>query len=307
MKAGELEQVMGAFQRHRYNVLVCTTIIETGIDIPGANTIVIDRAEHFGLSQLQQLRGRVGRSTRRAYAYLVIGDAAAMTDEARRRLDAFAAEEELGAGFALAAHDLEIRGAGELLGEEQSGQIQAVGFGVYARLLERTVRALKEGGEPQVDLTRGDTAIELHLPALIAEDYVSDVPTRLALYKRIADAGDEEALRALEVELVDRFGLLPEPTVRLFALARLRLMAHSLGIARMDMDHGGGALVVGRDSALDAAALDRLVESQPEVYAREGEDRLVVTLDLGDPEDVMRAAEELLVRLGARRPEADLS
>ena len=305
MKAGELEQVMGAFQRRRYNVLVCTTIIETGIDIPAANTIVIDRAENFGLAQLQQLRGRVGRSTRRAYAYLVISDAETMTEEARQRLEAFAAEEELGAGFALAAHDLEIRGAGELLGEEQSGQIQAVGFGVYARLLERTVEALKDGTEPDIDLTRGDTAIELHLPALIPDDYVRDVAMRLALYKRIASAGSEEELQALEGELVDRFGLLPGSVARLFALARLRLMAHSLGIARMDLDHSGGVLVFDRDSTVDAATLDRLVEGQPAVYAREGEDRLRVTLDLAEPEDVMRAAEELLVRLGARRPETD--
>ncbi|MGN2241902.1 transcription-repair coupling factor [Frateuria sp. GZRR33] len=307
MKAGELEQVMGAFLRRRYNVLVCTTIIETGIDIPGANTIVIDRAENFGLAQLQQLRGRVGRSARRAYAYLVVSDPDTMTEEARLRLDAFAAEEELGAGFALAARDLEIRGAGELLGEEQSGQIQAVGFSVYARLLERTVQALKDGEEPDVDLTRGDTVVELHLPVLIPDDYVPDVPTRLALYKRIAGADAEEALHALEMELVDRFGLLPEPTARLFALARLRLMAQPLGIARVDMDHHGGVVVFGRGTTVDAAALDRLIEAQPEVYAREDEDRLAVTLDLAEPADAMRAAEELLVRLGARRPEADLS
>jgi len=307
MKAGELEQVMTAFQRRRYNVLVCTTIIETGIDIPSANTIVIDHAENFVLAQLQQLRGRVGRSTRRAYACLVVRDAGAMTEEARLRLEAFAAEEELGAGFALAAHDLEIRGAGQLLGEEQSGQIQAVGFDVYARLLERTVQALKDGEEPDVDLTRGDTAIELHLPALVPEDYVPDVPTRLTLYKRIAGADSEDALQALEVELIDRFGLLPEPASRLFALARLRLMAHSLGIARVDMDHRGGVLVFGRDTTVDVAVLDRLVEGQPDVYARDGDDRLVVTLDLAEPEDVMRAAEELLARLGARRPGTDVA
>jgi transcription-repair coupling factor (superfamily II helicase) len=236
-----------------------------------------------------------------------VSDPEAITGEARQRLQAFAAEEELGAGFALAARDLEIRGAGELLGEEQSGQIQAVGFGLYARLLERTVQALREGGQPDVDLTRDDTAIELHLPALIPEDYVSDVASRLALYKRIAGADGEDALHALELELIDRYGLLPEPAARLFALARLRLMARSLGIARMDMDQGGGMLVFGRAGTIDAAAIDRLVEGQPAVYTREGEDRLRVTLDLAGPDDVMRAAEELLVRLGARRPETDLA
>ena len=228
MKTGELEQVMAAFQRRRFNVLVCTTIIETGIDIPSANTIVIDRAEHLGLAQLQQLRGRVGRSTRQAYACLIVSDPEALTDEARQRLEAFAAEEELGAGFALAAHDLEIRGAGELLGEEQSGQIQAVGFGLYARLLERTVRALQADEEPDPGLGDEGNPVELHLPALIPDDYVPDVPTRLSLYKRIASADDEGGLCALELELVDRFGLLPAPTAQLFALARLRLMARSL-------------------------------------------------------------------------------
>jgi len=305
MKPGELEKVMAGFHRRRYNVLVCTTIIETGLDIPSANTIVIDRAERFGLAQLQQLRGRVGRSSRRAYACLIVSDPEAISEEARQRLDAFAAEEELGAGFALAAHDLEIRGAGQLLGEEQSGQIQAVGFGLYARLLERTVRALKDGDEPDIDLAAEDTQVELHLPALIPDDYVPDVPTRLALYKRIAGAASEEQLQAVELELIDRFGLLPAPTTQLIAIARLRLMAQALGIARLELDEHGGAVVFARGSDVDAAALDALVRAQPTVYAKEGDARLAVTLDLAQPQDVLRAAEELLVRLGARRPEAE--
>jgi transcription-repair coupling factor (superfamily II helicase) len=302
MKPAELARVMNGFYRRRSNVLVCTTIIETGIDVPSANTIVIDRAEGFGLAQLQQLRGRVGRSSRRAYAYLVVSDPEAMTEEARQRLEAFAREEELGAGFALAAHDLEIRGAGELLGEEQSGQIQAVGFDLYARLLERTVRALEAGTEPDLDLGRKDVEIELHLPALIPADYVPDVPTRLDLYRRLAAATAAEEVDAVEAELVDRFGLLPEPAARLLAIARLRLSARPLGIARLDLDRSGGVVSFGPGSAIDASTLERLVASQPQVYAREDDTHLAVTLELASDEDVLRAAEELLVRLGAQRP-----
>jgi transcription-repair coupling factor (superfamily II helicase) len=295
---------MAGFRRRRFNVLVCTTIIETGLDIPSANTIVIDRAERFGLAQLQQLRGRVGRSAQRAYACLIVSDPEAMTDEARQRLEAFAAEEELGAGFALAAHDLEIRGAGELLGEEQSGQIQAVGFDLYARLLERTVRAMQAGETPQIDLDAQDAEIELHLPALMPEDYVPDVASRLGLYKRIAAAADDEELHALEVELIDRFGLLPPPAAQLFVTARLRLMARPLGIRRLDLEPAGGVVTFGSQSTVRRDLLDRLVEAQPEVYALE-DGRLRVTLDLAGPDDVPRAAEELLVRLGAQRLKED--
>ncbi|MEI7037863.1 transcription-repair coupling factor [Fulvimonas yonginensis] len=305
MKAAVLARVMEDFYRRRANLLVCTTIIETGIDVPSANTIVIDRAESFGLAQLQQLRGRVGRSNRRAYAYLVISDPAAMTEEARQRLEAFAREEELGAGFALAAHDLEIRGAGELLGEAQSGQIQAVGFDLYARLLERTVGALQAGTEPDLELGRKDVEIELHLPASIPPEYVPDVPTRLDLYRRLAGATAAEAVDALQTELIERFGLLPEPAARLIAVARLRLMARALGIARLDLDRRGGVVSFGPAATIDGKALDRLLASQPQVYAREDDTHLAVKLELGSDEDVLRAAEELLARLGAPRPVAD--
>jgi len=235
-----------------------------------------------------------------------VADPEALTEEARLRLEAFAAEEELGAGFALATHDLEIRGAGELLGEEQSGQIQAIGFGLYARLLERTVRALEADEEPDLGLGDDDHPVELHLPALIPDDYVPDVAARLSLYKRIASADDEDGLRALEVELVDRFGLLPGLTAQLFTLARLRLMARSLGIARLELHREGGVLDLGHGAMVDKAVLERLLQGQPEVYACAGDTRVAITLDLPEPQDVVRAAEQLLVRLGARRPQVDL-
>ncbi len=212
MPERELEQVMLDFYRQRFNVLVCTTIIESGIDVPSANTIVVNRADRFGLAQLHQLRGRVGRSHHRAYAYLVIPDRRVITADAEKRLEALASLEELGAGFTLATHDLEIRGAGELLGEEQSGQIEQIGFSLYTEMLDRAVRALKSGKVPDFDLTSEHEAeIELHVPALIPDDYLPDVNARLTLYKRISSARDEEELRELQVEMIDRFGLLPDP------------------------------------------------------------------------------------------------
>ena len=214
MRERELEQVMLDFYHQRFNVLVCTTIIETGIDIPSANTIFIDRADKLGLAQLYQIRGRVGRSHHRAYAYLIVPPQNAMTKDAIKRLEAIESLEDLGAGFTLATHDMEIRGAGELLGDDQSGQMQEIGFGLYNELLDRAVKALKSGKDPSLNLTdRHFIEIDLHVPALIPSDYLPDVHTRLVLYKRISAATDNEALRELQVEMIDRFGLLPEPIV----------------------------------------------------------------------------------------------
>ena len=223
MPERKLENVMLDFYRQRYNVLVCTTIIESGIDVPTANTIVINRADRFGLAQLHQLRGRVGRSHHRAYAYLVVPERRSMTADARKRLEAIASLEELGAGFTLATHDLEIRGAGELLGAEQSGQINQVGFSLYSDMLARAVSALQRGEEPDLERSLHDgIEIELHLPALIPESYLGDVQSRLTLYKRIASAKDANVLRELQVEMIDRFGLLPDMTKNLFEIAELR-------------------------------------------------------------------------------------
>ena len=303
MPERELERVMADFHRQRFNVLVCTTIIETGIDIPTANTIIIDRADRFGLAQLHQLRGRVGRSHHRAYAYLVVPDRKAMTADAEKRLEALASLEELGAGFTLATHDLEIRGAGELLGEEQSGQIQEIGFGLYTELLDRAVRALKSGKVPDFDLSsEHETEVELHLPALIPDDYLPDVHTRLTLYKRIASAKNEDQLRDLQVEMIDRFGLLPEPTRTLFALSSLKLMATPLGIRKLDIGASNGRITFRDKPDIDPMALIRLIQGQPRVYKLDGQDKLRITLDLPGAAERIRAAQDVLVQLGARRP-----
>jgi transcription-repair coupling factor (superfamily II helicase) len=303
MAERELERVMADFHRQRFNVLVCTTIIETGIDIPTANTIIINRADRFGLAQLHQLRGRVGRSHHRAYAYLVVPDRKSITADAEKRLEALASLEELGAGFTLATHDLEIRGAGELLGDEQSGQIQEIGFGLYTELLDRAVRALKSGKVPDFDLSsEHETEVELHLPALIPDDYLPDVHTRLTLYKRIASARNDDHLRDLQVEMIDRFGLLPDATKQLFAIAGLKLMATPLGIRKLDFGANGGRIVFRDKPEVDPMAIIKLIQSLPRVYKLDGQDKLKITLELPGATERIRSAQEVLILLGARRP-----
>ncbi|MEP6898458.1 MAG: transcription-repair coupling factor [Rhodanobacter sp.] len=303
MPERELEGVMADFHRQRFNVLVCTTIIETGIDIPTANTIIIDRADRFGLAQLHQLRGRVGRSHHRAYAYLVVPDRKSISADAQKRLEAIASLEELGAGFTLATHDLEIRGAGELLGDEQSGQIQEIGFGLYTELLDRAVRALKSGKIPDFDLSsEHETEVELHLPALIPDDYLGDVHARLTLYKRIASVRNEDELRDLQVEMIDRFGLLPDATKQLFALASLKLMATPLGIRKLDFGANGGRITFREKPEIDPMAIIKLIQQLPRVYKLDGQDKLKITLDLPGASERIRSAQEVLVLLGARRP-----
>ncbi|WIG55159.1 MAG: Transcription-repair coupling factor [Rhodanobacteraceae bacterium] len=301
MGAHELESVMLDFHRQRFNVLVCTTIIESGIDVPTANTIVIDRADRFGLAQLHQLRGRVGRSHHRAYAYLIVPDKKAMTADAEKRLMALESLEELGAGFTLATHDMEIRGAGELLGEAQSGQIEAIGFALYSELLERAVHALRSGKVPDFDLG-GDsgTEVELHMPALISDDYLPDVHTRLTLYKRIAGARDDEALRDMQVEMIDRFGLLPQVTKNLFAIAALKLRAAALGIRKLDLGAAGGRIVFHEKPEVDPATIIRLIQTRPRIYKLDGQDKLRITLELPEPADRLRAAGELLETLSVK-------
>ena len=303
MPERDLEQVMADFHRQRFNVLVSTTIIESGIDIPTANTIVVNRADRFGLAQLHQLRGRVGRSRHRAYAYLIVPDRKAMTADAEKRLEALASLEELGAGFTLATHDLEIRGAGEMLGDEQSGQIQEIGFGLYTELLDRAVRALKSGKVPDFDLTsEHETEVELHLPALIPNDYLPDVHARLTLYKRIASARNDEGLRELQVEMIDRFGLLPDQTKCLFAVAQLKLMATPLGIRKVDFGASGGRITFRDKPDIDPVALIRLIQTQPRIFKMDGQDKLRVIMELPGTSERIRTAQETLVSLGARRP-----
>jgi transcription-repair coupling factor (superfamily II helicase) len=301
MHARELEQAMLDFHRQRFNVLVCTTIIESGIDVPTANTIVIDRADRFGLAQLHQLRGRVGRSHHRAYAYLIVPDRKAMTADAGKRLAALESLEELGAGFTLATHDMEIRGAGELLGEAQSGQIEAIGFALYNELLERAVGALRSGKVPDFDLDGESGAdVELHLPALIPDDYLPDVHARLTLYKRIASAHDDDALRDLQVEMIDRFGLLPQQAKNLFAVAALKLRAAALGIRKLDLGAAGGRVTFQPRPGVDPATIIRLIQQQPRIYRLDGQDKLRVAMELPEATDRLRAAGELLETLAVR-------
>ncbi|MBA8889041.1 transcription-repair coupling factor (superfamily II helicase) [Dokdonella fugitiva] len=297
----ELELIMLDFYRQRFNVLVATTIIESGIDVPSANTIIINRADRFGLAQLHQLRGRVGRSHHRAYAYLMVPEGRSITADAEKRLEALASLDELGAGFTLATHDLEIRGAGELLGEEQSGQIEEVGFSLYTEMLDRAVRALRQGKVPDFDLTsEHETEVELHLPALIPDDYLPDVNTRLTLYKRIASARDEDALRELQVEMVDRFGLLPDPVKQLFAVTALKLAATPLGIRKLELGASGGRVIFRPNPAVEPLTVIRLIQSQPRVYALDGQDKLRFKLPLEGASERLRAANDLLRTLGAR-------
>lgn len=295
MAERELEQVMLDFYHRRFNVLVCTTIIETGIDVPSANTIIINRADKFGLAQLYQLRGRVGRSHHRAYAYLVVPPRKAMTADAIKRLEAIESLEELGIGFTLATHDLEIRGAGEILGEEQSGQMQEIGFGLYMDLLERTVQALKAGRQPGLDRPLDHGAeINLHAPALIPEDYLPDVHTRLIMYKRIASARDREELKDLQEEMIDRFGLLPEYLKNLFRITEMKLKANPAGIRKVDLGRQGGRLHFSDRANIDPGKIITLIQSEPQTYKLDGQDKLRINKELPDITDRFKMLDELL-------------
>ena len=288
MREAELESCMVDFYHQRFNILVCTTIVESGIDVPTANTILINRADKLGLAQLHQLRGRVGRSHHRAYAYLITPPQAVMTADAEKRLAAIESLEDLGVGFTLATHDLEIRGAGELLGEGQSGQIQAIGFTLYHELLERAVDALKSGKLPDHDkpLAQG-TEVDLGVPALLPEDYVPDVHQRLILYKRIANAQDTESLRELKVELIDRFGLLPPQTDNLFHSMRMKQRCQELGIERLEMGNSGGRLVFSSEPKIDPMTIILLIQKEPNRYKFDGKQtlRIVEEFDTGDDLD----------------------
>ncbi|MDD2864003.1 MAG: transcription-repair coupling factor [Methylococcales bacterium] len=275
MHGNELERIMLDFYHQRFNVLLSTTIIESGIDIPSANTIIINRADKLGLAALHQLRGRVGRSHHRAYAYLIVPPKAVMTADAIKRLDAIEAAGELGAGFMLSTHDMEIRGAGELLGEGQSGQIQEIGFTLYTELLERAVSALKSGKNPELDLPASNGAeVELQASALIPEEYLGDVHERLVLYKRIANAQTVDSLRDLQIEMIDRFGLLPESTQTLFSVSLLKQQATAMGIKKIDAHSEGGRILFLPEPNIDLGKLILLIQTQPQVYKFDGQDKL---------------------------------
>jgi transcription-repair coupling factor (superfamily II helicase) len=300
MRETQLEQVMSAFYHQRHHILLCTTIIETGIDIPNANTIIIERADKFGLAQLHQLRGRVGRSHHQAYAYLLCPPRSAITPDAIKRLEAIEAAGDLGAGYMLATHDLEIRGAGELLGEEQSGQIHSVGFSLYMDMLQRAVGALQRGEIPDVDapLEQG-TEVNLHWPALIPEDYLPDINMRLVLYKRIAAASDDAGLRDIQVEMIDRFGLLPPQVNNLFQTARLRLQAEQLGIAGIEAGPRGGSIDFKPSTRVNPLSLVKLVQSDSRAYGLAGANRLRFEGEFADGSSRLQFVEDLLANFAA--------
>lgn len=281
MRERELEAAMSDFYHKRHNILVCTTIIETGIDIPSANTIIIDRADKFGLAQLHQLRGRVGRSHHQAYAYLLTPHKKAMTADAVKRLEAIAEAQDLGAGFTLASHDLEIRGAGELLGDEQSGQMQAIGFSLYMEMLDKAVEALKSGKELDFESNfNNNVEFNLRIPALIPDDYLPDVHTRVILYKRMASVKNENELNDLQVEMIDRFGLLPDPIKNLVRQTRLRLTAERLGVCKVEANNTGGRIEFTTKPNIDPLTIVKMVQTTPQHYRMEGASHLKFFFDM---------------------------
>lgn len=275
MRERELEQVMSDFYHKRANVLVCSTIIETGIDIPNANTIIIERSDKFGLAQLHQLRGRVGRSHHQAYAYLLTPSDRKITGDAEKRLEAIRLADTLGAGFTLATHDLEIRGTGELLGDGQSGHIEHVGFSLFMEMLDRAVASLKNGESPDVDISSpAQTDINLRVPALIPDEYLGDVHSRLILYKRIASAKTKDELKDLQVEMIDRFGLLPDATKNLFRQTEIKLKAESLGINKIEANAKEGKIFFNTKTPVDPMKLIKLIQTKPDTYKLVGSDTL---------------------------------
>ncbi|MCM5703193.1 transcription-repair coupling factor [Larsenimonas salina] len=304
MAERQLERVMSDFYHKRANILVCSTIIETGIDVPSANTIIIERADKFGLAQLHQLRGRVGRSHHQAYAYLLTPPPRQMTSDAKKRLDAIAQAEDLGAGFTLASHDLEIRGAGELLGDEQSGQIETIGYTLYMDMLDSAVKAIKAGKTPNIEAPLNEGVdINLNVQALLPQDYIRDVSQRLIMYKRISNAANEGELKELQVELVDRFGLLPEPVKNLFRQAQLRQRADRLGIVKIDAGDKGGRVQFSEQTAVDPMTLVNLIQSNPLIYKFDGASLLRFEQDLATAEARFKAVESLLGHLNQKTAE----
>jgi transcription-repair coupling factor (superfamily II helicase) len=298
MDGHQLEQIMADFYHRRFNVLVCTTIIESGIDVPSANTIIINRADKFGLAQLHQLRGRVGRSHHQAYAYLLIPSRKMLTPDATKRLDAIGSLEDLGIGFTLATHDLEIRGAGELLGKNQSGQMHAIGFTLYMDLLSRAVAALKSGNKPELDSTTlSGTEVDLQIPALIPEGYLGDVHLRLQCYKRIASAKTVNELDEIQVEMIDRFGLLPPPAKNLFSINMLKQHAEKLGILKIEANSKNGKFEFTDQPAIEPMRLIKLIQTQSQRFRLDGPKRLRFTLPEHAPLDRISLIEKILEEL----------
>jgi transcription-repair coupling factor (superfamily II helicase) len=302
MHERQLESVMSDFYHKRFNILLCTTIIETGIDVPSANTIIIERADKFGLAQLHQLRGRVGRSHHQAYAYLLVPPEKKLGKDAEKRLDAISEASDLGAGFTLATHDLEIRGAGELLGDDQSGQIHSIGFSLYMEMLDKAVKAIQRGEQANLDepLNRG-TEVNLHIPAIIPDDYLPDVHSRLIMYKSIANSQSSDELKEVKVEMIDRFGLLPAPINNLFDVTELKLKAQSLGIDKIDVGREHGKFEFNSKTTVDPMNLVTLVQSQPNIFKIEGTSTLKFKLSSETVEQRLKLVEDILLSLQGTR------
>jgi transcription-repair coupling factor (superfamily II helicase) len=297
MREKQLEKVMQDFYHQRFNVLVCTTIIETGIDIPSANTIIIDRADKFGLAQLHQLRGRVGRSHHQAFAYLMIPSRKTITKDAVRRLEAIEQAEHLGSGFTLATHDLEIRGAGEILGDEQSGQMQAIGFTLFQEMLERAVTAMRDGKEftmESMDFT--GVEMDLRIPALIPDDYLPDVSERLNLYKRIANAKNDTELDQLKIEMIDRFGLLPDQVKSLFTVASLKIECNQLGIAKLDLGDKGGKIEFVEKPNVEPIKVIQLIQSASHIYKMVGSSLIKIDKQFSSHDKKLQFVKDILAK-----------
>jgi transcription-repair coupling factor (superfamily II helicase) len=275
MPERQLEEIMQDFYHRRFNILVCTTIIESGIDVPSANTIIINRADKLGLAQLYQLRGRVGRSHHHSFAYLLVPSMKEITKDAMKRLQAVESMEELGIGFTLAIHDLEIRGAGEILGDEQSGQIHEIGYSLYIDLLERAVTALRDGKQPKLDrsLDHG-VEVEIHAPTLIPSNYLPDVHTRLIMYKKIAAALSQDDLDLIMEEMVDRFGVIPDSTKTLFEITKMKLKVQPLGISKIDLGPNGGRIIFNKNTNVNSAIIIKLITEYSDIYKLDGAEKL---------------------------------
>ena len=298
MREMELEHIMSDFYHQRYNILVSTTIIESGIDVPNANTIIINRADKLGLAQLYQIRGRVGRSHHQAYAYLIIPSRKVITADATKRLEAIESIQDLGAGFTLATHDLEIRGAGELLGDGQSGQIHEIGFSMYAELLERAVAALKSGKQPELDQPLNLHAeVDLRIPALLPGDYLPDVHARLVMYKRIASAATAEELIELRVEMIDRFGLLPDPAKNLMQVTELKLFSQPMGIRKIEAGATDGHIIFTDKPDIDPGKLIQLIQNQRLIYKFDGKNKLGFKLPSEDTMERIEFIKSVLEKL----------
>jgi len=298
MRESELEKIMADFYHNRFNVLVCSTIIETGIDIPTANTIIIDRADKFGLAQLHQLRGRVGRSHHQAYAYLITPNKKLLTQDAIKRLEAIVTFENLGAGFTLATLDMEIRGAGELLGDYQSGNMHAIGFNLYMSMLDKAVSDLKNGKTPALAFeTTNGVEIDLRMPAIIPNDYISDVHERLIIYKRVSNSTDKEQLHDLQVELIDRFGLLPMQVKLLFKLTELRIFANKLMLSKISGAEDKARIEFGPNPIINTPELIKLIQVHSKRYQLDGPTKLKFTLSGLTHEDKINEIITLLLKL----------